>query len=138
MLKAIFVSILAMTSIALAQFNLVVNGKGTKNNAGTYRCLIFKSANGFPKDPSQAIQFDNGTLAANTGTCKFENLPAGTYAVSTFHDKNNNKELDTGMFGIPQEKYGFSNNASKPFSPPDFQQAAFQLKQNSQITINLK
>lgn len=138
MLKVLFVSILAMTSIATAQFNLVVKGKGTQNNAGTFRCLIFKNAVGFPKDPSKAVQFDNGTIAAQTGQCVFENLPAGTYAVSTFHDKNNNSKLDTGLFGIPQEKFGFSNNASKPFSPPDFQQAAFQLKANSQITINLK
>jgi len=124
--------------LASAQFNLVVKGIGTANNAGTFRCLLFAGANGFPKDPSQAKQFDNGTLASKVGTCVFENLPAGTYAVSTFHDKNNNKDLDTGLFGIPKEKYGFSNDASKPFGPPDFAEASFKLKANSQITINLK
>jgi len=138
MKKIILLSIIASYQISYAQFNLVVKGIGTTNNAGTYRCLIFNSENGFPKNPAQAKQFDNGTIAANTGTCKFENLPAGTYAVSTFHDKNNNQKLDTGLFGAPTEKYGFSNNASKPFSPPDFAQAAFKLETNLQITIKLK
>ncbi|MBC7458534.1 MAG: DUF2141 domain-containing protein [Bdellovibrionaceae bacterium] len=133
--------LLALTvsyQMAFAQFTLVVKGNGTTNNAGTYRCLIFSGPSGFPKDPTQAKQFDNGTIAANTGTCIFKNLPAGTYAVSTYHDKNNNQKLDTGLFGAPKEKYGFSNDASKPFSPPDFAEAAFQLKSNSQINIKLK
>jgi uncharacterized protein (DUF2141 family) len=138
MKKLIILSMFLSSPFALAQFKLVVKGNGTSNNAGTYRCLIFKGASGFPKDPTKALQFDNGTIAANVGTCVFENLPAGTYAVSTFHDKNNNSKLDTGLFGAPTEKYGFSNNASKPFAPPDFAEAAFTLKGNSQINIKLK
>jgi uncharacterized protein (DUF2141 family) len=138
MKKLIILSVFVSYQMASAQFNLVVKGNGTSNNAGTYRCLIFKGAKGFPKDPSQAVQFDNGTIAAKTGTCVFENLATGTYAVSTFHDKNNNSELDTGLFGAPKEKYGFSNDASKPFAPPDFEEAAFTLKANSQINIKLK
>lgn len=138
MKKIILLSMMVSYQMASAQFTLVVKGNGTSNNAGTYRCLIFKGAKGFPKDPSQAVQFDNGTIAAKTGTCVFENLAAGTYAVSTFHDKNNNSELDTGLFGAPKEKYGFSNDASKPFAPPDFAEAAFTLKANSQINIKLK
>lgn len=138
MKKIILLSMMVSYQMASAQFTLVVKGNGTSNNAGTYRCLIFNGAKGFPQDPSQAKQFDNGTIASKTGTCVFENLPAGTYAVSTFHDKNNDRELNTGLFGIPKEKYGFSNDASKPFAPPDFAEAAFQLKANSQININLK
>lgn len=138
MKKIILLAMLFSYQVASAQFTLVVKGSGTSNNAGTFRCLLFLGETGFPRDPSKAKQMDNGTIAANTGTCKFENLPAGTYAVSTFHDKNNNSKLDTGIFGAPTEKYGFSNNASKPFSPPDFSQAAFKLQGNGQITIKLK
>ncbi|MDZ7756077.1 DUF2141 domain-containing protein [Rhodohalobacter sp.] len=28
-----------------------------------------------------------------------------------YHDKNTNGELDTNLSGIPEEAYGFSNNA---------------------------
>ena len=126
------------SQISFAQYTLVVRGKGTTNNAGTYRCLIFSSENGFPKETAQAKQFDNGTIASNTGTCVFENLPAGNYAVSTFHDKNNNQKLDKGLFGAPKEKYGFSKDASKPFGPPEFSEAAFKLSANAQIIIQLK
>ena len=138
MKKIILISLMLASQISFAQYTLVVKGKGTSNNAGTFRCLIFNSENGFPKETARAKQFDNGTIAANTGTCIFENLPAGTYAVSTFHDKNNNQKLDTGLFGAPKEKYGFSNDASKPFSPPDFSAAAFKLNANAQIIIQLK
>ena len=52
-------------------------------------------------------------------------LSEGSYAFKYFHDKNSNKELDTNL-GIPQEGYGFSNNASSAFGPPKTEDMVFQ------------
>jgi len=41
----------------------------------------------------------------------FEDVPEGIYAVSVFHDENNNQKLDTNFMGIPKEDIGCSNNA---------------------------
>ena len=38
-------------------------------------------------------------------------LPRGKYGVIAFHDLNGNEKLDTNFMGIPNEPYGFSNNA---------------------------
>lgn len=47
-------------------------------------------------------------------------LPApGVYAVALFHDENGNGHLDTNALGIPTEGYGFSNNPTLYFGPPD-------------------
>jgi uncharacterized protein (DUF2141 family) len=40
------------------------------------------------------------------------------------HDENRNGELDTNMFGIPKEGYGFSSGA-KVMSAPSFSDAVF-------------
>ena len=40
----------------------------------------------------------------------FDNIPAGVYSVRIYQDVNNNGILDTGLFGLPIEKCGFSNN----------------------------
>ena len=40
-----------------------------------------------------------------------EDVPHSTYAVRLYHDEDNDGELDTNMFGVPQETFGFSNDA---------------------------
>lgn len=52
-------------------------------------------------------------------------LPAGTYAISCFHDVNGNGKLDTNFLGIPTEPYGFSNNARPKFRAPNWEEAKF-------------
>ncbi len=52
-------------------------------------------------------------------------LPAGTYAVSCFHDVNGNGKMDKNIVGIPTEPYGFSNNARPTFRAPNWDEAKF-------------
>lgn len=54
---------------------------------------------------------------------RFEDLPAGDYAVACFHDLNNNNKLDKNLLGIPTEPYGFSNNARPKFRAPSWEEA---------------
>ncbi len=65
-------------------------------------------------------------------------LASGQYAVSAFHDANDNKKLDTNWMGIPNEKYGFSNNARGTFGPPALKDQLISLTQDKRISITLK
>jgi uncharacterized protein (DUF2141 family) len=56
-------------------------------------------------------------------------LPFGRYALKAFHDRNANRELDRGRFGIPKEPYGFSNGARSKTGPPSFDKARFLIDQ---------
>lgn len=68
----------------------------------------------------------------------FPAIPAGTYAISIFHDENANGQLDSNFLRIPKEPYGFSNNAKATFGPPSFQEAAFNHQSTtSKIKIEL-
>ena len=68
----------------------------------------------------------------------FTDIPAGEYAISLYHDENENGDLDTNSFGIPQEDYAFSNNAKGMFGPANYASAAFQITENENIqTIDL-
>lgn len=50
----------------------------------------------------------------------------GRYAIRLFHDLDGNGKLASSMVGLPQEPYGFSNDAPIQFGPPAFAAAAFQ------------
>ncbi|CAM3379024.1 DUF2141 domain-containing protein [Aequorivita lipolytica] len=58
----------------------------------------------------------------------FENIPDGTYAVSVFHDEDNDNEFDMFLGFIPSEDYGNSNNVSPRFGPPEWNDAKFEVK----------
>ena len=72
-------------------------------------------------------------------TIVFKNIPKGKYAIAVFLDENGNYELDRNIFGIPQEKYGFSNNILPALRPATFEESIFEInKPESLINIKLK
>lgn len=74
----------------------------------------------------EAVPAANGKVVL-----KFENVPAGRYAISAYHDENNNQTLDRNAFGIPAEGYGFSRDARGNFGPPKFEEAAFNINEGA-------
>jgi uncharacterized protein (DUF2141 family) len=69
----------------------------------------------------------------DNNSCKvvFKNIPDGIYAISLFHDENDNGKMDKGLWGIPKEDHGCSNNAKSAMGPPKWKDAKFELKGKS-------
>ena len=65
-----------------------------------------------------------------------DSLNYGEYAIKVYQDKNENAELDSDILGIPNENYGFSNNASGWFGPPSWNKAKF-IFNKPEITIEI-
>ena len=65
-------------------------------------------------------------------TILIDDLPAGTYAISIFHDLNGNLDIDTNFIGIPKEPYGFSGKMGR-FGPPKFSKASFLLDEDKKL-----
>lgn len=74
---------------------------------------------------------------AQVGALRFvvRDLPPGRYAANAFHDENDNGELDTNLFGIPTEGYGFTNDPRTTFGPPDFEDAAVDVRDASELAV---
>ncbi|MDQ3101074.1 MAG: DUF2141 domain-containing protein [Bacteroidota bacterium] len=56
---------------------------------------------------------------------QFEELAPGEYGIQALHDINSNGDMDFNFLGLPQEPYGFSNDAKVNMSAPGFDQAKF-------------
>ncbi len=82
----------------------------------------------------------SGTVHASAGTTfvTVKGLPPGRYAVQAFHDENGNGSVDQGLFGIPREGVGFSNDAAIRFGPPKFDEAAFDFSQTRHIKLKMR
>lgn len=82
---------------------------------------------------SQKVEMNDGAAQ-----WVFDNLQPGRYAVKCFADQNGNAALDSNLFGLPTERYGFSNNARGRMGPPGFDAAAVEVNTDRSIDIELK
>jgi uncharacterized protein (DUF2141 family) len=99
---------------------------GLPNNTGRVGCVIFNSADGFPRDHVRATAQARAPIVNQAGTCDFKGLPPGTYAIASFHDQFETGKMETNLLGMPQEVYGFSNDARpSALTPPPFSACAF-------------
>lgn len=99
---------------------------GLKVPSGSMLMSLHASADTFPGKAMQAVRHEWVPVAGDTLKYTFVNVPYGTWAVGAAHDENGNGKIDTGIFRIPVEGIGVSNN---PFSlgPPSFSRASFQV-----------
>jgi uncharacterized protein (DUF2141 family) len=111
----------ACQSQAQAVSNLTVRVTGIRNANGKISLALFRDSVFVER---RFVEIDANTLTAQT---VFVNLPRGIYSVNVFHDENMNGKMDTNLFGMPVEGYGFSNNPAKRMGKPGFDETNFQL-----------
>jgi len=62
-------------------------------------------------------------------------VPPGVYALQAFHDANDDHKVNRGLFGIPREDIGFSNDAPLGLHGPKFTKAAFSHVADDQVVV---
>ena len=126
---AVAALVLALTPTAgLSQQSagkLSITVSGARNSDGVVRCALFNSPAALPKI-GQEWRGVIAPIRGGAANCVFTGVPPGTYAMVFFHAEHNETQLTTGMFGKPLQGYGFSNNATGSFGPPNFSAAAFR------------
>ena len=104
---------------------------------GAVRAALFDRAEGFPR--GAALRTATALAVQGKATLQFTDLPPGDYALTAYLDENNNSKLDSNLFGLPTEPYGFSRNARGMTGPPAFADAAFRVDGVAlQQTLDLK
>lgn len=123
------------SKMLFAQSQLEVVVKNIKNATGNIRVGVFKDAKTFLKKAAygQVVKSQQNQI-----TVLFSDLPPGTYAISIIHDENENGELDSGMFGIPKEGFGFANDAMGTFGPPSFEKASVAVETGKPTAITIQ
>lgn len=119
-----------------AQFTLKVKVHGIQNTDGQIELSIYNDPKVFPE---VGKTFKMVRIDSKIGEIVYEftNLPAGEYAIATFHDENNDKECNTNLIGVPTEAFAFSNNFRPFLSAPDFSDCSFKIEKNMEISIEM-
>ena len=141
MQKVIITCVFMLTSIILTYgqeketFTINVNITGMTVDKGNVYVALYNSEKSFLKENFK------GSIVKVTNqkaTAIFKNIEKGVYAISVFHDKNNNKKMDTNFMGIPKEPIGCSNGATGFMGPPKYMKAKFTLASDVVIPVKVK
>lgn len=139
-LLAALVCTLALASAPFAAHaaELTVLVDNVNDDAGQVLVGVFDQAETFPR-----VMLRGERAAAKdrdaSGRVKivFTGLAPGRYALSAFHDIDDNGNLNANLMGLPTEPYGFSRDARGNFGPPTFSDAAVDVPEAG-LTITVR
>ena len=121
-----------------AELEVVVHG--VASTEGTVMIRVYQGkkgwlkTNGIEQRTLSLEEFEPG----GTLTTVFE-LPKGEYAISAYHDEDDDGKLDSNFIGIPKEPAGMSREPKARMGPPKYEDAAFELTEEGlsmPVTVN--
>lgn len=134
--------VFALSTFGFAGPNLgkiVVKIDGFKNNNGVVHICVFDTSD--KKDypcPNHVIASKKIIISDLRALAEFDSIPYGQYAISMYHDEDDDGKLKTNLIGMPVEGVGFSNNVRPKLGPPSFKDAAFYLNsERMELTISV-
>lgn len=135
---ALALLMVAMAGGAARAETLVVEMKGFRSDKGKALVALFASKEGFPDSPKKALRRIEVDIKKKAAVAVLNNVAPGTYAVAVLHDEDGNKSMKTGLFGIPKEGYGASQDARGNFGPPSFGDAKLEIRPGRRVTTRIK
>ncbi len=130
----LFVYFLFLSDLKSAE--LVIKILNIEENNGLIHFAIYDKPEFFPENEGKKIGFKKKITELINDQVTITDLEESFYAVAIYHDKNSNNKFDT-FLSIPQEKFGFSNDAKVFFGPPSFDEASFFLEKNQRLKIEI-
>ena len=127
-----FVCVLTFATQSLSAQNLTLEVRGIENVAGKLYVAIYNSQETFMKKPLAGFAVEVKDKVVSI-PCK--GLPANNVL---YQDENGNGKLDTGAFGIPVEKFGFSNDAEGVMGPPSYEKCSITFSEDTTLVVHLK
>ena len=126
---------LLLTGLFLqAQNTIYVEVTGFDSDKGKASIGLFNEEETFLREANWK-QFSEITNSKATAT--FKDIPDGVYAISVYHDENDNDKLDLIMGMMPKEDTGTSNNPKTKMGPPKWEESIFEVKGNQEVSFSI-
>lgn len=120
-------SLVSLTSPLAARADggtVTIEIEGLRSDRGAVRGALFASRDGWTEEGHQ-IATCTARARSSVVRCVIEDVAPGDYAFAFLHDEDDDGQLDRDWIGIPQEGFGFSNDARPGLGAPSFESARF-------------
>lgn len=144
LLRCLFFSFIIMSTLAFdtpsqtQDLTLQIEVSNLKVAKGTLMLAMFSSADGWPDGEGKAFKLITQKVSTSGVQVISVSVPPGTYAISMYHDENDNKKIDKNWVGYPTENFGFSNSVKVTIAAPKFAECSFVVSAAKKIFIKLQ
>jgi uncharacterized protein (DUF2141 family) len=134
---AFLLGVLLGGPVDAAAADLRVTVDGLHSDKGHVNLGLYDEPDKFP-GRAGVIQSGRAKIEGGRAVFVFHDLKPGRYAVSLFHDENDDGQFNRSLIGLPLEGYGFSNNPKVALSAPSFDACAVAVGEaGAQTTIKI-
>jgi uncharacterized protein (DUF2141 family) len=119
---------------AAAGANLTIHVTNVLAAGGVIRLGLYSEAL-YPDDDAKPIASADVPALAGETVITLHGIAPGIYAIETFQDVNANNRMDTSWLGLPQEPFGFSQDAKPFLSKPAFDDVKFTVVPGENIQV---
>jgi uncharacterized protein (DUF2141 family) len=132
-------ALLARLATEAHAMDVEVIARGLRNQTGSALFAVFLEPAGFPGEGDRAAYRLEAPITGSEVRVRFSDLPDDQpLAIAVLHDEDGDKRMATGVFGIPKEGFGVSNNPRILFGPPSFKDALLTPKAGQPIVIDMR
>jgi len=119
--------VFAQASTAPVAAGIQATVTGLRSARGFVDVALYSNPSRWPEEDG-SITSCRARIQNGQATCTLTGRLAqgGWYAIAFTHDENANGRFDTNFIGLPQEGYGFSNDAHPVLSAPSFNACRFR------------
>jgi len=129
-----YFTILLTSFFLQAQNTIEVSMTGFENNDGKAMVGLFIEEETFLREPKITLSSE---IVNHKSEVTFTDVPDGIYAISVYHDENDNNKLDLIMGVLPKEDNGTSNNPESVLGPPKWKDSIFEIKGGEVKSFNI-
>jgi len=131
----LYLTLLFSSLFLQAQNTIEVNMFGFTSNKGKAIIGLFVEEETFLRQPLQSL---SSLIIDQKSDITFRDIPDGIYAISVYHDENDNGKIDLIMGMMPKEDTGTSNNPNTIMGPPKWKDAKFEIKNGEVLSFDIK
>lgn len=116
---------------------LTVRLTGVPSDEGVVLVAVYASDSTW-LDTAAVAYYAEPDAEAGEVVVEIPGVAPGRFAVAAVHDADVSGDMTTGLFGIPEEAYGFSNGARGTLGPPKFDEAAVAWDGVGEVVVAVK
>ena len=116
-----------------ASVTLRVHVGGFENADGAAGIAVWNGPRGFPEQIEHAVATTYAPIQDGVAVAGFDELEPGRYAITIYHDKNDNRRFDKNWLGLPKEAWGVSNDVRPRWRARTFAEAMLDLEVGDQL-----
>lgn len=113
--------------------------EGIKSNKGKIYIQLFKGEENYQNNNAYLSSIaiaKQGQVTITFNGLVVDDLGNDDYGIRYYHDENDNASMETNLFGMPLEGYGYSNNAKANYGPVGYSQIKFHMTNETQVNTS--